>query len=154
MTCTCKLKVALLLQAAESKKPDEPSKGKIEEVLVKLVRLVANLSISEDIGPVLASNQLCVTLLLQILGNYHCSSFYPCYISFARYFLVGTTTAELKNCSKCLCNGCMQRQHKSPDNSMIAILKRCQYKILINNMRGIGVTTKLAVPLASPIQLD
>ncbi|XP_064615586.1 armadillo repeat-containing protein 2-like [Liolophura sinensis] len=43
--------------------------SKYEDVLIKVVRVIANLSISEDIGPFIASSQPCLHLLLNVLDN-------------------------------------------------------------------------------------
>ena len=40
-----------------------------EDVLIKLIRVVANLSINPDIGPLIAANETCVDLLMQVLGE-------------------------------------------------------------------------------------
>ncbi|XP_006815976.1 armadillo repeat-containing protein 2-like [Saccoglossus kowalevskii] len=50
-----------------SKKDQNKSSNKVEDVLIKLVRVIANLSINQDIGPVISSDVQCVDLLLQIL---------------------------------------------------------------------------------------
>ncbi|XP_033112624.1 armadillo repeat-containing protein 2-like [Anneissia japonica] len=50
------------------KKSTEMTKGqKYEDLFIKLIRVIANLSINQDIGPLIASNPNCVDLLLQIL---------------------------------------------------------------------------------------
>lgn len=41
----------------------------IEDVLVKLIRLLANLAIHPTVGTALAANTLCVQLLLELLGK-------------------------------------------------------------------------------------
>ena len=38
-------------------------------MLIKLIRVIANLSINQDIGPLIASNENCVDQLMQILGE-------------------------------------------------------------------------------------
>ncbi|XP_070568677.1 armadillo repeat-containing protein 2-like isoform X2 [Ptychodera flava] len=48
-------------------KKEKKSPSKTEDVLIKLVRVIANLSINQDIGPVIAADNDCVSLLLQIL---------------------------------------------------------------------------------------
>ncbi|XP_071954692.1 armadillo repeat-containing protein 2-like [Antedon mediterranea] len=40
---------------------------KYEDIFIKLVRVIANLSINQDIGPLIAANLNCIELLLQIL---------------------------------------------------------------------------------------
>lgn len=42
--------------------------SKTEDVLVKVVRVIANISINETVGPQVASSNLCVELLIRILG--------------------------------------------------------------------------------------
>lgn len=42
-----------------------------EDVLIKLIRLLANLAIHPTVGTALAANPLCVQLLLQVLGTKH-----------------------------------------------------------------------------------
>uniref|UniRef100_A0A8C1L8Q1 Armadillo repeat containing 2 n=1 Tax=Cyprinus carpio TaxID=7962 RepID=A0A8C1L8Q1_CYPCA len=44
-----------------------------EDVLVKLIRLLANLAIHPTVGTALAANTLCVQLLLEVLGTKHTS---------------------------------------------------------------------------------
>ena len=46
-----------------------PSIDKTEDVLIKLIRIIANLSINQDIGPLIAANETCVDLLMQVLGK-------------------------------------------------------------------------------------
>ena len=60
----------MFLFQAQSENDSTASKGKTEDVLIKVVRVIANLSINEDIGPVIATNDLCVAQLEQILGNH------------------------------------------------------------------------------------
>ncbi|KAK3097116.1 hypothetical protein FSP39_006506 [Pinctada imbricata] len=56
------------VKGKESKSDDgEGGLSKNEDVLIKIVRVVANLAINENVGPVIASNYLCVDLLLSIL---------------------------------------------------------------------------------------
>lgn len=43
--------------------------SKTEDVLVKVVRVIANISINETVGPQVASSNLCVELLIRILGT-------------------------------------------------------------------------------------
>ncbi len=57
-----------------AKSPDgeteyESSASLVEDVLIKLIRVIANLSINQDIGPLIASNENCVDQLMQILGE-------------------------------------------------------------------------------------
>ncbi|KAL3882503.1 hypothetical protein ACJMK2_028840 [Sinanodonta woodiana] len=47
---------------------DSKSLTKTEDVLVKIVRVVANISINEDVGPQVASSEQCLELLLGILN--------------------------------------------------------------------------------------
>ncbi|OPL20861.1 hypothetical protein AM593_01654, partial [Mytilus galloprovincialis] len=54
----------------EISKQDSSKGNDCEDVLIKTVRVVANMSINEMVGPVLASNQQFVELLLNILGKY------------------------------------------------------------------------------------
>jgi len=42
-----------------------------EDILVKLIRLLANLAIHPTVGTALAANTLCVQLLLELLGKKH-----------------------------------------------------------------------------------
>ncbi|XP_033636012.1 armadillo repeat-containing protein 2-like [Asterias rubens] len=58
--------------AEPAKSPDgdveyENSASLVEDVLIKLIRVIANLSINQDIGPLIASNENCVDQLMQIL---------------------------------------------------------------------------------------
>ena len=53
------------------KSPGDKQASKIEDVLIKIVRVIANLSINEEIGPAIASSELCVKLLIYVLGMYH-----------------------------------------------------------------------------------
>nr|XP_054752945.1 armadillo repeat-containing protein 2-like [Lytechinus pictus] len=48
---------------------DAKQDGTIEDVLIKLIRVVANLSINPDIGPLIAANETCVDLLMQVLES-------------------------------------------------------------------------------------
>ncbi|XP_072036074.1 armadillo repeat-containing protein 2-like [Amphiura filiformis] len=41
---------------------NSPSINKTEDVLIKLIRIIANLSINQDIGPLIAANETCVDL--------------------------------------------------------------------------------------------
>lgn len=43
--------------------------NKIEDVLIKVIRVLANLSISEDVGPFIAANQQFMDRLLSIIGE-------------------------------------------------------------------------------------
>ena len=45
------------------------SQKKTEDVLVKVIRIIANISIAEDIGMDIASREDCLELLLNILGQ-------------------------------------------------------------------------------------
>ena len=42
---------------------------KTEDVLIKLVRVIANVAMSPEVGPLIAQSQTCVDLLIQILGE-------------------------------------------------------------------------------------
>ncbi|XP_071819134.1 armadillo repeat-containing protein 2-like isoform X2 [Apostichopus japonicus] len=53
-------------QEAEKDKKSTVDK-KSQDVLIKLIRVIANLSINHDIGALIASNETCVDLLLQVL---------------------------------------------------------------------------------------
>lgn len=55
-------------QEAEKDKKSTVDK-KSQDVLIKLIRVIANLSINHDIGALIASNETCVDLLLQVLGE-------------------------------------------------------------------------------------
>ena len=61
-------------EAASMTSNDEESEStkdlinKIEDVLIKVIRVLANLSISEDVGPFIAANQQFMSLLLSIIG--------------------------------------------------------------------------------------
>lgn len=50
---------------------ETPSPPEREDVLVKLIRLLANLAIHPTVGTALAANTLCVQLLLEVLGTKH-----------------------------------------------------------------------------------
>ena len=41
----------------------------MDDVLVKIVRVIANLSINEEIGPEIAASDTCIDLLIQTLGK-------------------------------------------------------------------------------------
>ena len=43
--------------------------NKIEDVLIKVIRVLANLSISEDVGPFIAANQQFMSRLLSVIGK-------------------------------------------------------------------------------------
>ena len=65
----------------------------MEDVLIKVIRVIANLSINETIGPVLASSGQCVDLLIEILGGFYqliiTYTYMPvCYTPFAPYFMI------------------------------------------------------------------
>ena len=53
----------------DSKSPEGKQASKIEDVLIKVIRVVANLSINEEIGSAVASNEVCVKLLINVLGE-------------------------------------------------------------------------------------
>ncbi|XP_071492029.1 LOW QUALITY PROTEIN: armadillo repeat-containing protein 2-like [Diadema antillarum] len=48
---------------------DTEPDGSTEDVMIKLIRVVANLSINPDIGPLIAANETCVDLLMQVLES-------------------------------------------------------------------------------------
>lgn len=48
--------------------PEQHPAPEKEDVLIKLIRLLANLAIHPTVGTALAANPLCVQLLLQVLG--------------------------------------------------------------------------------------
>ncbi|XP_036405823.1 armadillo repeat-containing protein 2 [Megalops cyprinoides] len=51
----------------EGQQPDHRPPSGVEDVLIKLIRVLANLSIHPTVGPTLASNTQCVELLLKVL---------------------------------------------------------------------------------------
>ena len=53
----------------DSKSPEGKQASKIEDVLIKVIRVIANLSINEEIGSAIASSELCVKLLINVLGK-------------------------------------------------------------------------------------
>ncbi|XP_077976890.1 armadillo repeat-containing protein 2-like [Glandiceps talaboti] len=55
-------------QEKSPSKSNGKSPSKTEDVLIKLIRVIANLSINQDVGPVIAADNNCVSLLLQILA--------------------------------------------------------------------------------------
>lgn len=59
-------------QGKETKKEvaeDGSTVNKTEDVLIKVIRVIANLSINENVGPVICSNYQCVDFLLKVLGT-------------------------------------------------------------------------------------
>lgn len=48
---------------------DGTTVNKTEDVLIKVIRVIANLSINENVGPVICSNYQCVDFLLKVLGK-------------------------------------------------------------------------------------
>ena len=40
-----------------------------EDVLVKVIRVIANISMNTEIGPSIAENESCILLLIEILGE-------------------------------------------------------------------------------------
>ena len=42
---------------------------KVEDILIKIVRVIANLSLTEDVGEVIAESDKCIDLLMQTLGE-------------------------------------------------------------------------------------
>ena len=56
--------------AKDSNKQESPGKeNKTEDVLIKVVRVIANISINEVVGPSVAASHQCLDLLLSILGT-------------------------------------------------------------------------------------
>lgn len=59
-------------QGKETKKEvaeDGSTVNKTEDVLIKVIRVIANLSINENVGPVICTNYQCVDFLLKVLGT-------------------------------------------------------------------------------------
>ncbi|KAG7460877.1 hypothetical protein MATL_G00203520 [Megalops atlanticus] len=54
---------------AEGQRPDHRPPSGVEDVLIKLIRVLANLSIHPTVGSTLASNTQCVELLLKVLEH-------------------------------------------------------------------------------------
>ena len=48
---------------------DEKKAGKHEDVVMKVIRVVANLSINEEVGQAVATSVPCVEYLINILGE-------------------------------------------------------------------------------------
>ncbi|XP_033741539.1 armadillo repeat-containing protein 2-like isoform X2 [Pecten maximus] len=64
------LEMDLKAQGKEEKSDDGERGNKLnkrEDVMIKVVRVIANLSINETVGPLIASNAQCIDLLLSIL---------------------------------------------------------------------------------------
>lgn len=64
-------------QGKETKKEvaeDGSTVNKTEDVLIKVIRVIANLSINENVGPVICSNYQCVDFLLKVLETKEVSS--------------------------------------------------------------------------------
>lgn len=81
-------------QGKETKKEvaeDGSTVNKTEDVLIKVIRVIANLSINENVGPVICSNYQCVDFLLKVLGTYGIS-FVSC---FDRIILCSVNTRVL-----------------------------------------------------------
>ena len=57
-------------QNPERKSPEGKQTSKVEDVLIKIIRIIANLSINEQIGSSIAANDTCVKLLINVLGTY------------------------------------------------------------------------------------
>ena len=53
----------------ERKSPEGKQASKVEDVLIKVIRVIANMSINEQIGSSIASNDVCVKLLINVLGT-------------------------------------------------------------------------------------
>ena len=49
------------------------SRQSVNDILTKLIRVIANISVSEHIGTSLCDNKKCVEYLLHILGKYYSS---------------------------------------------------------------------------------
>jgi len=58
-----------LSTTAEESESTRDTINKIEDVLIKVIRVLANLSISEDVGPFIAANQQFMARLLSIIGE-------------------------------------------------------------------------------------
>ena len=43
--------------------------NKVEDVLIKVMRVLANLSINEDVGPAIADNPDFINLLISVIGE-------------------------------------------------------------------------------------
>ena len=54
----------------DRKSPEGKQASKVEDVLIKIIRVIANLSINEHIGSSIASNDVCVKLLINVLGKF------------------------------------------------------------------------------------
>lgn len=55
------------IQQENPKKQKKPSE--VEDILIKLVNLLANLSVHPNVGKYLAADQDCISHLIQILGE-------------------------------------------------------------------------------------
>lgn len=53
------------LKESGDSKPDNTT----EDVMIKLIRVVANLSINPDIGPLIAANETCIDLFMQVIES-------------------------------------------------------------------------------------
>ena len=53
----------------ERKSPEGKQASKVEDVLIKIIRVIANMSINEQIGSSIASNDVCVKILISVLGT-------------------------------------------------------------------------------------
>ena len=47
----------------------ESEVNKVEDVLIKVMRVLANLSINEDVGPAIADNPDFINLLISVIGE-------------------------------------------------------------------------------------
>lgn len=56
------------IQKENPKKQKKPSE--VEDILIKLVNLLANLSVHPNVGKYLAADQDCISHLIQILGEF------------------------------------------------------------------------------------
>lgn len=69
--------------------------NKVEDVLIKVIRVLANLSISEDVGPFIAASPQCITNLLHIIGISTPTSFW--YSNWRKNKIILTVTVFLAN---------------------------------------------------------
>ena len=58
------------INSSPGDKASDSDVSKTDDVMIKTVRVIANLSINETVGPQIASSSKCVLLLLNILGMY------------------------------------------------------------------------------------
>ncbi|KAK3593875.1 hypothetical protein CHS0354_011480 [Potamilus streckersoni] len=100
---------------------DYKSLTKTEDVLVKIVRVVANISINEDVGPQVASNEQCLELLLGILS---------CKDVATSEELVLNTVATINNLSYYNC------KTSAVVNKQIKVIKTLMGLVLSDNMEA------------------